>query len=48
MPPDPANDALAKAAMNTIKNANAQIPMLQVPTELVRPARYNVYSDTTF
>jgi hypothetical protein len=48
MPPDPANDALAKAAMNTIKNANAQIPMLQVPTELVRPARYNVYSDTSY
>jgi hypothetical protein len=46
--PDPTTDRLALVALNTIKNANAQIPFLQVPRELVRPRSYNFWSDTDF
>lgn len=46
MPPDPGLIALAKVALNTIKNSNAQIPILQLPGDLVRSRRpYNLYSD---
>ena len=44
--PDPALNQLAKLALNTIKNANAQIPTLQLPSDLVGPNRpYNIWSD---
>jgi uncharacterized MnhB-related membrane protein len=42
---DAAIVALAKAALGTIRAANTQIPMLQMPPQLGRGARYNVYSD---
>lgn len=45
LPPDPALIGLAKDALNVIRNANLQIPRLRVPTDLVRPGIYNVYSD---
>ena len=48
LPSDPVTDRLALVALNTIKNANAQIPSLQVPRELVRPQRYNFYSDQPY
>ena len=45
MGPDPVLIGLAKAGLGTIRQANAQIPRLQIPTALTRGARYNVYSD---
>lgn len=42
---DPAIIALAKAALGTIRSANAQIPMLQMPIGMARGNRYNIYSD---
>ena len=46
LPPDPAIDGLARAALQTIRTANAQVPRLSVPSELSQPrGRYNVYSD---
>lgn len=37
--------ALAKVALNTIKNANAQIPELGMPRGLITSGPYNFYSD---
>lgn len=48
MPPDPAIVALAKSGLNTIRNANAQVPRLQMPLGMARNGRYNVYSDQGF
>ena len=48
LPSDPVLIGLAKDALNTIRNANAQIPALHVPSGLVRGGLYNVYSDTTY
>jgi hypothetical protein len=46
LPPDPEINALARDSLNVIRMANAQIPRLQMPRELVRPnGHYNVYSD---
>lgn len=45
LPPDQTITALAKASLNTIRNANAQVAMLQMPGGLVRGSGYNVYSD---
>jgi hypothetical protein len=36
---------LAKTSLNVIKNSNAQIAMLQIPTTLLRAGIYNPYSD---
>lgn len=48
LPPDPTVTQLAKAALNTIKNANTQMPRLRMPAGLAgRCGRYNIYSDTT-
>lgn len=40
--------ALAKAALNVLRQANTQVSRLRIPTELNRPGLYNVYSDTTY
>lgn len=45
LPPDPALIGLAKDALNVIRNANVQISRLRIPTDLVRPGIYNVFSD---
>lgn len=45
LPPDPSLIELAKDALNVIRNANLQIPRLKIPTDLVRPGIYNVFSD---
>jgi len=47
MPEDPGFNDLAKDAMQTIRAANAQIPSLVMPDNLVRPGVYNIYSDQT-
>lgn len=48
LPADPQLTALAKVALNTLKNSNAQIPTLQMPTDLVRGMVYNVFSDQSY
>lgn len=45
MPADPVLLGLAKDALNVIRNANLQIPRLRIPSDLVKPGIYNVYSD---
>jgi hypothetical protein len=45
LPPDMQIVQLAKLALNTIKNANAQIPSLRMPSDLSRGGIYNVYGD---
>lgn len=47
LPEDPGFDDLAKDALQTIRAANAQIPSLVMPDNLVRPSVYNIYSDQT-
>lgn len=47
-PIDPAATALAAAGLNTIRNANAQVPIMTMPADLVRPGLYNIYSDTNY
>lgn len=47
MPPRPQTSALAKAALNTIRTANAAIPLLGVPDALSRAGgAYNIYADS--
>lgn len=48
LPPDPVLVGLAKDSLNVIRNANTQISRLQVPTDLIRPGLYNVFSDTLY
>jgi hypothetical protein len=45
MQPDPTLIALAKDSLNVIRNANAQIPRLKMPDNLVARGVYDVYSD---
>jgi hypothetical protein len=45
LPPNPYLIGLAKDSLNTIRNANTQIPRLRMPTDLIRPGVYNPYSD---
>lgn len=47
LPPDPILEKKAASTLNVIRNANAQIPVLQVPNELVRPGLYNIYTDNS-
>ena len=46
LPPDPTITALARAALNTIRVANTQIPLLEMPDNLVTPSNYNPYNDS--
>lgn len=49
MAPDPIVSGLARAALNTIKNANAQIASLRMPANLPGTQRrggYNIYTDS--
>lgn len=45
LPPKEGNAKRAMGSLNAIKNANAQIPTLMVPDDLIRPGLYNVFSD---
>lgn len=48
LPPDGSLTQLAKLALNTIKNANAQIPALQMPSDLIHGSNYNIFSDQQY
>ena len=39
---------LAKASLETIRTANAQIPRMEMPSGLVRRPLYNIYSGSTY
>lgn len=43
--PDPELNAQAKNALNTVKNANIQVPELLMPNGLAQGGTYNIYSD---
>lgn len=43
--PDPNLEAQAKSAINTVKNANLQVPELRMPVGLAKGGIYNIYSD---
>ena len=45
MQPDPSLVALAKDALNTIRETNAQIATMRMPSGLCRGTGYSVYSD---
>lgn len=47
LPPDDKLSMRAAAALNVIRNANAQIPVLMLPPDLYRPGLYNVFTDNT-
>jgi hypothetical protein len=34
--------------LNTIRNANAQVPRLQIPKSITRNGLYNIFSDQTY
>lgn len=48
LPPDESIVQLALESLNVIRGANAQIPRLTMPIELVRGGLYNIYSDQTY
>ena len=48
LPPDDKLSMRAAAALNVIRNANAQIPVLKMPADLYRPGLYDVFSDTSY
>lgn len=43
--PDPVVLGIAKASLNTIRQANAQVPVLVIPRALAPGGGYNIYSD---
>lgn len=45
IPVDPGVVALAKDALNTVRNANTQITRLHMPQAVLRPGHYNIFSD---
>ena len=46
LPPDPIIIALAKDALNVIRNSNTQIPSLRMPAAVLNNGKpYNIYSD---
>jgi hypothetical protein len=46
--PDPELNALAKDALTTMRNSQIQVPELVLPSALLRPSHYNIYSDQTY
>ncbi len=48
LPPDPALNAAAKDSLNLIRNANTQIPALQMPLDIIpNSGLYNIFSDNS-
>lgn len=46
LPPDPTVTAMAKDSLNVLREANASVPLLQLPAAIGRNGnRYNVFSD---
>lgn len=48
LPPEPSINMACRNALAVLRNANAQIPSLQVPRDVVRNGRYNIYSDRNY
>lgn len=48
MEPDQTLIALAKDSLNVLREANAQIPRLQMPDDLVRRGVYDIFSDRPY
>lgn len=46
--PDMELNALAKDALDTIRGVNTAIPEMTMPKVLLRPSRYNVFSDQSY
>lgn len=44
----PVVEGLAKASISSIRVANTQVPRLQMPTSMVRPPLYNIFSGQTY
>lgn len=47
-PLNPIVPRLAKAALETMRSINAQIPLLNMPTGLTNPPKYNIFSDSAY
>ena len=45
LPPDPELNALAKDALETVRGANAVVPLLRIPQEVLGHGRFNIYSN---
>ena len=45
LPPDEEINGLARAALQTIRTSNTQVPRLSVPNDLKGRGKYNIYSD---
>lgn len=48
LPPDPSLVALATDSLSVIRNMNAQVPRLKMPTGLARGRLYNIYGDYSY
>lgn len=48
LPITPGLAGLAKSSLQTMRTANAQIPLMGMPRFLVNPAKYNIFSDTAY
>lgn len=44
-PPDEELNKEARIALNTLRQANAQVPRARMPDDLTRPGIYNIFSD---
>lgn len=48
LPDNPRLIAMADESLNIIRGANAQVPRLQIPRDLIARSRYDIYSDQSF
>jgi hypothetical protein len=45
---DPELNALAKDALETMRNSHIQVPELKMPSAIMGRSKYNIYGDTTY
>jgi len=45
---DPELNALAKDALETMRNSHVQVPELKMPSAIMGRSKYNIYGDTTY
>lgn len=48
IPPNPDVKRLAKAALETMRSINAQVPRMNMPKGLANPPHYNIFSDSAY
>lgn len=48
LPPEPSVTALATDSLETLRNMNAQVPSLRMPTGIGRGTKYNIFSDSDY